>query len=192
MTATTRARGETSGRMKRETPQRAERDAAEEQDPLQRPHGAEEHGAGDADEAEGGRGRRGRAHAGRLPAREEVVPARRPRRQRGQLADEGQRPEEEVAGPERDDEQRDRPRPRRAGARCSAGDERTLRPKRSRPARRPRSSSSSKSASSLKAEPDAAGEDRHLGRSLVRGSERSREAATALAASRPWWERRLK
>ena len=39
--------------------------------------------------------------------------------------------------------------------------------------------------------PDAPGQDRHLG-PLAPRSGRSREPATALAASRPWWERRLR
>ena len=107
MTATTRARGDTSGRMQTRDAPGAERDAPEEQDPLQGPHGAEEHRAGEADQAEGGRGRRGRAHPGRLPAREEVVPAGRPRRERRQLPDEGQRPEEELTGADGDDDERD-------------------------------------------------------------------------------------
>ena len=75
----------------------AERDAPQEQDPLQGPHGTEEDGPREADQPEGGRGGRGGAHPGRLPAREEVVPARRPRRERGELPDQWQRPEEEIA-----------------------------------------------------------------------------------------------
>ena len=84
-----------------------ERDAPQEQDPLQGPHGAEEDGPAEADQPEGGRGGRGGADPGRLPAREEVVPAGRPGRERGELPDERQSPEEEFAGPDCDDEERD-------------------------------------------------------------------------------------
>src|ERR1700722_7335116 len=85
----------------------AERDAPQEQDPLQGPHGAEEDGAAEADQPESGRGGRGGAHTGRLPAREEVVPAGRPGREGGELPDERQRAEEEIAGPDSDDQERD-------------------------------------------------------------------------------------
>ncbi len=107
MTATRqRPRGDERAHETRDPPG-PEGDAAEEEDPLQRPHGAEEHGAGDPDDAECGRGRSRGAHPGRLPARDEVVPARGPRRERGQLADEGEGPEEQIAGPDGDHHQRD-------------------------------------------------------------------------------------
>ena len=71
-----------------------------------------------------------------------------------------------------------------------SGSDRTLRPKRSLPARRPRSSSWSKSVSSLKADPTLPVRTATSARSLRR-SDRSREPAAALAAARPWCERRL-
>ena len=70
---------------------------------LRRAHGAEQERADDRHDAERGRGGRGGAHAGRLPAGEQVVPGRRPGGQRGQLPDRGQGAEEELAGPEGDD-----------------------------------------------------------------------------------------
>ena len=106
MTATTRARGPTRGRMKRDTPQIAHRNAAEQQYPLQCAHGAEQHGAGDPHETEERRCRGGRAHTGLLPTRKEVVPRPGPRGQRRQLADQGQCPEQELAGAQHDDERR--------------------------------------------------------------------------------------
>ncbi len=81
-----------------------------------------------------------------------------------------------------------------ASARCRpvlSGADRTRRPKRSRPARRPRSSSSSKSASSLKADPTLPVRTATSAAWPFPSSGRSR-TTTALAASRPWWERRLK
>jgi len=73
-----------------------------------------------------------------------------------------------------------------------SGDVRTRRPKRSRPARRPRSSRSSKSASSLKAEPTLPVRTATWAApsSSVSGWCRA-VAATALAASSPWCDRRL-
>ena len=72
-----------------------------------------------------------------------------------------------------------------------SGAERTRRPKRSRPARRPRSSSSSKSVSSLKAAPTLPVRSATSARSSCRPG-CSLEAATALAAVSPWWVRRLR
>ena len=81
-----------------------------------------------------------------------------------------------------------------ASARCRpvlSGADRTRRPKRSRPARRPRSSRSSKSASSLKANPTLPVRTATSAVCSFSPSGRSR-TATALAASKPWCERRLK
>ena len=72
-----------------------------------------------------------------------------------------------------------------------SGADRTRRPKRSRPARRPRSSSSSKSASSLKADPTLPVRTATWPVRSVSRSDLSRVAVTALAASRPWWVSRL-
>ena len=72
-----------------------------------------------------------------------------------------------------------------------SGAARILRPNRSRPARRPRSSSSSKSVSSLNADPTLPVSTATSTRSSAR-SDRCRETAAALAAARPWWVRRLK
>ena len=94
----------------------AERDAPQEQDPLQGPHGTEEHGPREAHQSEGRRGGGGGAHPGRLPAREEVVPARRPRRERGELPHQWQRPEEEIPRPHGDDEECDDQRHRALAA----------------------------------------------------------------------------
>ena len=80
-----------------------------------------------------------------------------------------------------------------ATARCRPvlrGAERTRRPKRSRPARRPRSSSSSKSVSSLKADPTLPVSTATSARSPCR-SGRSLDPATALAAVSPWCVSRL-
>ena len=81
-----------------------ERDAAQEKDLLHQPHGAEEDGSGDTDDPESRGGRSSGADTGRLPPGEEVVPTRRPARQRCQLTHQRERPEEELPGADHDDQ----------------------------------------------------------------------------------------
>ena len=189
MTATTRALDETSGRMKRETP-KARRDAPEEQDALQRAHGAEEHRPGEADEAEG------RDAGAVVPTPADCQPEkkwcqlRRPRRQRSQLAHQRQRPEEQLAGPDGDDHQGDH---HRHGA-LATGAERggaDFAPEAVPPG------AASQVVELVEVGVLAEGQptlpvNTATCPPLVLARRSLTRAATALAASRPWWERRLR
>src|SRR5580700_10431923 len=97
MTAMTRARGETSGRTKRETPH-----APSGMQPSSRTRCSVPMAPKSTVPVIPTMPNAGEAGA--------VVPTPadcQPEKKRGQLADQGQRPEEEVAGPQRDHEQRD-------------------------------------------------------------------------------------
>ena len=102
MAATTRARGDTSGRMKREQPPGPDRETAQEEHLLHQAHRPQEDRPGDPDDPERRRGRRGGPHPGRLPSREEVVPAGRPSEQGRQLPHCREGPEEELPRAEGD------------------------------------------------------------------------------------------
>ena len=83
MAATTRARGETSGRMKRDSPSAPSGMQPRRRTFCTRPIDPKKTVPDEPDDPEGRRGRSGGPHSGRLPPGEEVVPAGRPARAAG-------------------------------------------------------------------------------------------------------------